>query len=152
MPRMTKAFSIAELIIIVAIIGILAALAVPHLRSHATEAKETAAKDNLRVLRDAISFYAVHHGDVAPGYEGDDPDVEPTATCFIRQMVDEANYLRKIPANPFNDLDTVRIIKDDDPFPTRGTGDHGWIYQPATGTIRVDWPGKDLKGVAYIEY
>jgi general secretion pathway protein G len=149
---MRKAFSIAELMIVAAIIGILAALCVPYLHNHAAEARATAAKDNVRVLRDAIKFYAVHHGDTAPGYEGNDRGVEPTAECFLRQMIVEENYLRKMPSNPFNDLDTIRIIKNDEVFPSRGAGDHGWIYQPATETIRVDWPGKDTEGVLYMDY
>jgi prepilin-type N-terminal cleavage/methylation domain-containing protein len=149
---MRKAFSIAELMIVAAIIGILAALCIPYLHNHAAEAKEAAAKDNLRVLREAIASYAVHHGDTAPGYPGNDRNVTPTEDCFRLQLIVQANCLRRMPANPFNDLDTVRIIENAEPFPAQGTGDHGWIYQPATGTIRVDWPGKDGQGVAYGDY
>jgi prepilin-type N-terminal cleavage/methylation domain-containing protein len=148
----TRAFSITELMIVVAIIGILAALVVPYVRNHAAEAKDAATKDNLRVLRDAIKFYAVRHGDTAPGYEGDDTGVAPTADCFRRQLIVEQECLRKIPANPFNNLDTIRIIGDADAFPAQGTGAYGWIYQPATETIRVDWPGADSQGVPYTEY
>jgi prepilin-type N-terminal cleavage/methylation domain-containing protein len=149
---MRKAFSIAELMIVVAIIGILAALAVPYLSNHAVEAREAAAKDNLRVLRDAIEFYAIHHGDVVPGYEGNDRRNGPTAECFRRQLVVEASCLRKVPINPFNDLDTILIVKSGESFSEKVSGDYGWLYQPTTATIRLDWPGKDGKDMPYLQY
>lgn len=149
---MRRGFSIAELMIVAAIIGILAALVVPYMGNHALEAKEAATRDNLRILRDAIEFYAVRHGDTAPGYEGDNRQTQPTAECFRRQLVVEANCLRRIPTNPLNGLDTIRIIGNDEAFPAQGTGAFGWIYKPATGTIRVDWPGSDPQGALYATY
>jgi prepilin-type N-terminal cleavage/methylation domain-containing protein len=149
---MRRAFSIAELMIVVAIIGILAALVVPYVGNHAAEAKEAAAKDNLRILRDAIKFYAVRHGDTFPGYAGDDRATVPTADRFYQQLIVEENFLRRVPENPFNELDTVHVILNDQAFPAEATGACGWIYQPATGNIRVDWPGADSQGVRYIDY
>ena len=149
---MRRAFSIVELMIVVAIIGIMAALCMPYLHNHAAEAREAAAKDNLRVLRDAIEFYAVRHGDTAPGYPGRDRTAVPTADSFRLHLVVEAACLRKIPSNPFNNMDTVRMIKNGDAFPSDGTGDYGWIYQPATRNIRLDWPGQDSAGASYITY
>jgi len=149
---MRKAFSLVELMIVAAIIGILAALCMPYLHNHAAEAKEAAAKDNLRILRDAIEFYTVRHGDTAPGYPGHDRTAVPTEDSFRLQLVVEANCLRKIPANPFNNLDTMRMIKNAEAFPSDGAGDYGWIYQPATRNIRLDWPGQDSQGVPYLSY
>jgi prepilin-type N-terminal cleavage/methylation domain-containing protein len=149
---MRKAFSLVELMIVAAIIGILAALSVPYLHNHAAEAKEAAARDNLRILREAIRFYAVHHGDTAPGYPGNDRNAAPTEDSLRLQLIVDAKYLRTIPPNPFNKLDTVRIIGNADAFPAQATGDYGWIYQPAAGNIRVDWPGEGADGVLYIAY
>jgi len=149
---MRRAFSIAELMIVVAIIGILAALVVPYVGNNAAEAREAAAKDNLRVLRDAIRFYAVRHGDTAPGYVDNNRQSVPTADCFRQQMIVEENFLRRVPANPFNNLNTLRIILNNEAFPAEGTGAYGWIYQPATGNIRVDWPGTDPQAVPYADY
>jgi prepilin-type N-terminal cleavage/methylation domain-containing protein len=149
---MRKAFSIVELMIVAAVIGILAALTMPYLNNHAADAKEAAAKDNLRILREAIRFYAVHHSDTAPGYPGNNRSAAPTEDSLRLQLVIEANYLRKIPPNPFNNLDTVHIIGNADGFPAQATGDYGWIYQPAAGNIRLDWRGQDASGISYITY
>jgi hypothetical protein len=123
---------------------------VPYLHNHAAQAKEAAVKDNLRILREAIQSYAVHHGDTAPGYPGHDRAAGPTEDCFRLQLIIEENYLRKIPTNPFNGMDTVHIIGNNDAF--SATGAYGWIYQPTTGNIRLDWPGQDGQGVAYLSY
>jgi prepilin-type N-terminal cleavage/methylation domain-containing protein len=143
-----RAFSLVELVIVAAIIGILAALVIPYFQHEAMEAKEVAAKDNLRMLRGAIELYAARHAGMAPGYaDGGEPD----AACFCTQTVADG-CLRQMPENPFNNLDTMLLIADGGPFPAQATGQCGWIYQPGRKTIRLDWPGRDAKGTRYIDY
>lgn len=116
---MGKAFSIAELVIVAAVIGILAALLMPTLHQHAMDAKEAAARENLQLLRAAIELYTARHQGIAPGYENNDPSTEPTAECFRIQAIVEDRCLLQIPENPFNNLDRVRIIGNDDAFRPR---------------------------------
>jgi type II secretory pathway pseudopilin PulG len=149
---MRRAFSIAELVIVAAIIGILAAVLVPSLHSHAVGAREAAAREDLQLLRGAIELYAARHGGVPPGYEGSNQSSEPTAERFQNQMTVEDHCLLHIPENPFNDLRRVRIIGNEEAFPAEATGHDGWIYQPATKNIRVDWPGNDSHGMRYFDY
>lgn len=149
---MKKAFSIAELMIVLAILGILAAIVLPHFRSQTTQAKESVAKDNLRMLRIAIELYPVKHSSVPPGYKDDDPQTWPSSFYFHQQVILQGNYLQKMPENPFNKLDTMNVIGNDETFPAEATGDYGWIYQPATKTIRLDWPGTDENGLRYYDY
>lgn len=149
---MARAFSIAELVIVVAVVGILAALVVPCIQGQATEAKEAAAKDNLHTLRGAIELYAANHAGVAPGYVESDPDGAMDETCFLNQMTVAENYLRQMPANPFNNRKSILMVGNGASFPPQPTGDHGWLYQPATKTIRLDWPGQDQGGMPYVEY
>ena len=149
---MRKAFSIAELVIVAAIIGILAALVMPYLHTHALEAREAAARENLQLLRGAIELYAARHGGVPPGYPDNRLSNDPTAECFQTQTTVEDRCLLQIPENPFNNLNRVRVLGDGDAFPVAATGHDGWIYQPATKNIRVDWPGGDRHGVQYFDY
>lgn len=149
---MRRAFSIAELVIVAAIIGILAALVTPLLHSHAMEAREAAAQENVRLLRGAIELYAARHQGVPPGYPDNDLTSGPTAQQFRDQTTVQDRCLLQIPQNPFNNLDRVRIIGNEEDFPAAATGQDGWIYQPATKTIHVDWPGNDSKGTRYFDY
>lgn len=149
---MCKAFSIAELVIVAAVIGILAALALPSLHNHAIGAKEAAAREDLQLLRGAIELYAARHGGVCPGYPDHNLTSTPTAECFRSQTVVEGRCLLQIPENPFNNLSRVRIIGNDEAFPEAATGHDGWIYQPASKNIRLDWPGTDGHGIRYFDY
>lgn len=149
---MRNGFSLAELVIVACIIGILASLVVPIVQNEATDAKMAAARDNLRVLRVAIKLYAAQHGGVAPGYEGNNPSTAMASETFLDQTITQERYLRKMPINPFNNLETIAMIGNDTSFPTEATGDSGWVYQPATETIRLHWPGTDEDGMSYFDY
>lgn len=149
---MRRAFSLVELMIVAAIIGILAALVVPHVQNHATTAKKSAARDNLHLLRSAIELYAARHGDVAPGYENDNLGSIPQERHFRVQITVKEAYMRKVPVNPFNNLNTILMIGNAAAFPSEATGAYGWVYQPATKTIRLDWPGTDSDGITYFAY
>ncbi|MGA1979511.1 MAG: hypothetical protein ABSG99_02950 [Sedimentisphaerales bacterium] len=37
-------------------------------------------------------------------------------------------------------------------FPAAPTGQYGWVYQPQTKTIKLDWSGTDKDGVSYYDY
>jgi type II secretory pathway pseudopilin PulG len=125
---------------------------VPRFQSHATRAKEAVAKDSLRILRSAIELYTTQHGGIPPGYQDDDPDTVPSSSIFSNQLVLEGRYVLKMPENPFNGLKTTLVIANNGTFPNAATGTYGWVYQPATITIRLDWPGTDKTGLRYYDY
>jgi len=149
---MKRAFSLVELMIVVAVLGILAAIVVPQLQEHSVRAKEAVAKDSLRLLRGAIELYAARHGGVPPGYKDDDPGTAPADSHFNRQVIVEGRYLSEMPENPFNTRQDVKMIGNSEAFPGDPTGGFGWVYQPATKTIRLDWQGADKSGIRYFDY
>ena len=153
-PKMKKAFTLIEILIVVAILGILAAIALPTFKGHMTEARESAAKDILRILRNAIELYAAQHNGVPPGYAGNDPSNTLSSVLFFDQMVFSEHYLSELPENPFNGKRGIKMIANNEDFPTAPvmTDVWGWIYKPATKTIKLNWQGNDSAGVAYYQY
>jgi type IV pilus assembly protein PilA len=92
-----KGFTLVELMVVVAIIGILVAIAVPIYNASQDRAKANACKANLRTINGAISMYQANN-------DGDYPD-------DIDELVSE-NYLQSTPTCP-EDGDDYTIDEDD---------------------------------------
>jgi type II secretory pathway pseudopilin PulG len=130
-------------------LGILAAIVIPVYQDQSEKAKESAAKDNLRILRDAIERYAIEHDDVPPGYRNNDPDSMAHENYFEYQLCNDGNYLSEIPENPFNNNNSVQIVTGN--FP-EADQQQGWMYKPSTRQIRIDKKGTDSEGKPFSEY
>ncbi len=168
--RKKNAFTLVELIIVVAILGILAAIILPEFQGHVQKAKEAAAKDNLRILREAIERYAIDHNGVSPGYTLNNTASTPDTLQFNLQLVFRASnalgqladfgtggypfgpYLTEIPENPFNKRKTIWVIDNTTIFPASPIDSYGWIYKPSTKDIRLDTSEVDSQGTAYFSY
>ena len=149
---MLKGFSLIELMIVVAVLGILAAIIVPQFQEHSTQAREAVAKDGLRILRSAIELYAARHSGIPPGYKDNNPLVPPTDLDFQNQLITQGRYISAMPENPFNKKPDVKMVGNSEAFPPNPTGQFGWVYQPATKTIKLDWQGADSEGISFYDY
>jgi general secretion pathway protein G len=85
--RAESGFTLIELIIVVAIIGILATIAMPAMTNAPQRAKEAVLKEDLFQMRSCIDQYLADHGE----YPGS-----------LEELV-EAGYLRKIPVDPITE-------------------------------------------------
>ena len=163
------AFSLIELLIILIILSVMAAMVIPEFQNNSRQAKEAAARDNLRILRNAIEVYTAQHKDAAPGYADSNTDGVPTRYVLASQLLLASNasgglaavgtsgydlgpYLTAIPENTLNNKVSFTIITNSAEMPSEADGDTGWIYKPATKEIRLNYPGTDLSGVSYYSY
>jgi prepilin-type N-terminal cleavage/methylation domain-containing protein len=167
--KRARGFTLVEILIVVVLLGVLAAIVIPAIGNGATSARETTLAMDLNLLRRFVPVYTSQHLEVAPGYPGGDPSVAPTETAFVDQATLSSNqqgqtaargtagyplgpYLSNIPANPFNKLDTVEVLGDAVDFPATADDGYGWIYKPITGEIRPGNSGTDTSGTAYYAY
>jgi prepilin-type N-terminal cleavage/methylation domain-containing protein len=167
--RKEKAFTLVEILIVVALLAILALVIIPMVSGSVTSARESAVAHDLNMLRRYVLIYAAQHLEVPPGYPDGDRTQAPTEQAFVEQITMSSDpngltavigtpgfprgpYMQRIPVNPLNHKDTVQVLGDGDSFPPNGDDSHGWIYQPATAEMRADSGATDESGKRYYDY
>lgn len=130
MPRHHRgAFTLIEILIVVVILGILAAIIVPQVSRASEESAETATYSELQKVRRHIEMFRIRHSGAFPAIAAGDGT--------WGQLIG-ADHLLGPPVNAWVGGAASRVI-------VIGTGPdsayqtaHGWIYDPATGNV---WAG-----------
>jgi general secretion pathway protein G len=163
-------FTLVEILIVVVIMGILAAIVVPQFSQSSDDARFTSTVQNLQSLRGQIDLYRNQHEGRLPGTAGGADD----DTVFAEQMTLPTNeagtrstaanqgfgdpnfpygpYIHnQLPSSPFNGS---RKVKSVTAFPTSAPGgdtvsDPGWIYEISSGRIRLNKTGNAPDGTPY---
>jgi general secretion pathway protein G len=138
-PRQ-KGFTLLELLVVMTIIGILAAIAVPALRDSPQRAREAALREDLFTMRSVIDQY---HGDkgVYP------PDLQTLVT---------AGYLRKIPLDPMTKSAESWVLAYEEPSAgtdtTQTPASSDQNAPPGIVDIHSGSPDKALDGTLYKDW
>lgn len=153
-----RAFSLAELVMVVIIIGLISAIAVPRISRAAYASRATALQGSLVNVRKAIDAYYAEHS----RYPGQHPvSGVPDGTYFVNQLVQYSDengntsatyggafkfgpYLRApFPANPSNGLRTVHV-KATPTSAGLAVGSVGWVAVLLDGAFGVSMSDGDL--------
>lgn len=139
------AFSLIELVIVVVIIGIIGAVAVPRLGGASERAKYAALSGTVQRFQKAIDLYTAEHTGSCPATE---PDGSTTSNGrrIITRLISKTDaggtpmgsgtlgpYLQAPPVNPMNSRITVRVDGA-----LAGQGTHGWRYDSVNKIIEHD--------------
>lgn len=139
--RRERGFTLIELMVVAAIIGILASMAVVQLRQTPQRAKEAALKENLYVLRNVIDQYFTDKGKY--------PDT-------LQTLVTDG-YIRKIPVDPMTGSDTTWVevqAEADQPAGDTGAdaGGTGGDVGGGVADVKSGSEGTALDGSRYSEW
>jgi general secretion pathway protein G len=136
-PRFEKGFTLLELLVVMTIIGILAAIAVPALRDSPQRAREAALKEDLFALRSVIDQY---HGDKG-NYP---PDLQTLVTD---------GYVRKIPLDPMTkSAETWVVAYEEAPAADAAGSDPASPGTPGIIDVHSGSPAKALDGTLYKDW
>lgn len=138
-------FALVELVLVVAIMGIIGAIAIPKFSSAADRAKAAAVAGSVTQLQHSVDLYTAEHADRNPVTEPGGSPTTAGATLVLRltRYTDDAGntgasgifgpYLRTWPTNPYNAKQSIRIDGA-----AAGANTHGWRIDSATLQIESD--------------
>ena len=132
MKRNSRGFTLVEILIVVIILGILAAIVIPQFTNASNDARNSSVASTLQTLRGQIELFKIQHA-----------DVPPAATAIATVLTGKTNaadttqvvatgtlgpYVQSFPTNPANGWSAAT---------TSAAANYGWVYNVTNGTYTV---------------
>jgi len=152
-----RGFTLVEVLIVVVILGILAATVLPQFTTANDDAMEAALMQDLQVLRSQIELYKYQHLGKYPA-DGSTDQQDFIDAMLLSSDADGTTgavgtkpfgpyFVGQIPPNPYSGARGIMIVADVPGTAPDDSSTLGWIYNPATGQIKANSSGTTSDGV-----
>lgn len=141
MTRKQNAFTLVEILIVVIILGILAAIVIPQFTSASDDAQKSRLETDLQALRTQVQLFKAEIGRY-PGCKKD--GTADAALDFVTEITGNVNnpegvakgpWLQEMPKNPFvadADAAKISIVAAD---PGAAVANFGWVFNGKNGKV-----------------
>lgn len=139
-----KGFTLVEILIVVVILGILAAIVIPQFTSASESAKASSLVTQLQSLRSQLELYQLQHNGQYPTVADfwdqmtEETDIDGTVVASTFTGKKYGPYLQKAITNPFTDTDAIGAATLTAGEITGGaSATVGWVYDVTSGRIKA---------------
>ena len=144
--RKSAGFTLVEILIVVIILGILAAIVIPQFTNASQSARESSLASQLQTIRSQIQLFKVQHNDAMPtdlvaGGTGNTPWTKLTELTNADQTTTGSPalgpYLQAAPANSLSGSTAVGVVTSDPAFGAAnpGAASDGWLINTTDNKI-----------------
>jgi general secretion pathway protein G len=96
-----RGFTLIEIMVVVVILGILAAIIIPRISDRPEQARRTKAKLDIKSIETALSLFNMDNGFYPTTEQGLEALVEQPTAGTIPNNYKEGGYLKKVPLDPW---------------------------------------------------
>jgi len=152
--RKNKGFTLVEILIVVIILGILAAIVIPQFTSASQDARRSSMASTVQSLRSQIELYKLQHNDTVPNLTASwDPLMTVTLPDGTASTLGTAGavgpYMQAIPTNPFLTGAAASTVTSCTGTPT-ADGSCGFYQDLSTGKIWGAAPNPDTTAGGWV--
>jgi general secretion pathway protein G len=132
MKRSKRGFTLVEILIVVIILGILAAIVIPQFTNASNDARSNSVQSTLQTIRSQVELFKIQHGDTPPVAAGmwdimtGKSNTTDTQTAVATGVF--GPYLQQAPINPLNGQSAVGAA---------ASTTVGWVYTVSSGQYTI---------------
>ncbi len=130
------AFSLVEILIVVVILGILAAIVVPQLSSAATESGKVTLRKQVQEIQNQIELYRTRHGGLLPTTNATSPLADGDWGILV-----STNYLKEEPFNTYMGASDVSAATEAVAVAAVPGAGAGWYFEVINANRIGFYPG-----------